>query len=164
MQLPDHPVLFVTVKALPKCSLIEKQVLFHTGRREVQDEEGEVEVQLQEPVLHRCKLKLPKVGASTLTGLYQPNLPGITPRCPASLLTFKMVLCSVQFYLVKGTVNFYFRHHPGRANRIFQTNHLSSHNYQRPSCLAAFYPHASFINQRHYPSVCIHYAQSRDNR
>lgn len=51
LNLPESPTLFVTVKALPKNALIEKQVMLHTGRREIEDDEGEVEDQIADPVL-----------------------------------------------------------------------------------------------------------------
>ena len=42
------------MKALPKNALIEKQVLLHTGRREIEDDEGEIEDQIADPVLCAC--------------------------------------------------------------------------------------------------------------
>lgn len=45
--------MFVVVKALPKTALVEKQVIMHTGRREVQDEEGESMIKTEEAVLHK---------------------------------------------------------------------------------------------------------------
>ena len=44
------------MKALPKNALIEKQVLLHTGRREIEDDEGEIEVQIAHPVLCTCAI------------------------------------------------------------------------------------------------------------
>lgn len=43
------PTLFVVVAALPKGALVEKQVVLHTGRFEVKDEYGEVEINTQLP-------------------------------------------------------------------------------------------------------------------
>ena len=42
------------MKALPRNALIEKQALLHTGRREMEDDEGEIEVQIAHPVLYTC--------------------------------------------------------------------------------------------------------------
>lgn len=46
------------MKALPKSALVEKQVLLHTGRREVLDEEGEVIIQVEKSVLNRREFHL----------------------------------------------------------------------------------------------------------
>lgn len=43
--VPSYPVLVAAVKALPKGALVEKQVLAHTGRCSVTDEDGEASVQ-----------------------------------------------------------------------------------------------------------------------
>ncbi|KAG9219011.1 hypothetical protein CCMSSC00406_0001421 [Pleurotus cornucopiae] len=43
------PSLFVVVKALPKGAQVEKQVLYHTGRFNTTDEDGEVVSKLEEP-------------------------------------------------------------------------------------------------------------------
>jgi len=43
------PCLYVAVAALPKGALVEKQVLVHTGRFLVKDEDGELETQLLTP-------------------------------------------------------------------------------------------------------------------
>ncbi|XP_006460229.1 hypothetical protein AGABI2DRAFT_67613 [Agaricus bisporus var. bisporus H97] len=53
LQTPESPTMFVVVKALPKTALVEKQVIMHTGRREVQDEEGESMIKTEEAVLHK---------------------------------------------------------------------------------------------------------------
>ncbi|KAJ3563369.1 hypothetical protein NP233_g8983 [Leucocoprinus birnbaumii] len=55
LDLPDSPTLFVSVKKLPKNALVEKQVLLHTGRRQVVDDEGETEIHLSESRLHRSR-------------------------------------------------------------------------------------------------------------
>lgn len=55
LNLLDSPTLFVSVKALPKNALIEKQVLLHTGRRKVEDDEGEIEIQTAQSTLHRSE-------------------------------------------------------------------------------------------------------------
>lgn len=44
----------MSVKALPRNALVEKQVLVHTGRRRLRGDDGELEVQVQIPVLHHC--------------------------------------------------------------------------------------------------------------
>lgn len=49
MQGVATPTLYVAVSALPKGALVEKQVLLHTGRFEVQDEDGELEIVTQLP-------------------------------------------------------------------------------------------------------------------
>jgi diphthine-ammonia ligase len=40
-QRDTTPTLFLTVKGLPKDALIEKQVLYHTGRVSAGDEDGD---------------------------------------------------------------------------------------------------------------------------
>lgn len=55
VQSPGSPTLLLVVKALPKNALVEKQVLLHTGRREVQDDEGENVVQMEELAFNKCK-------------------------------------------------------------------------------------------------------------
>ena len=49
MQMVAAPTLFVVVFALPKGALVEKQVLLHTGRFVVEDEDGDLEVVTQLP-------------------------------------------------------------------------------------------------------------------
>lgn len=45
------PTLFLVVKDLPKDALVEKQVLFHTGRCMIPDEDdGEVSLQSRHPI------------------------------------------------------------------------------------------------------------------
>ncbi|KAJ7638968.1 hypothetical protein FB45DRAFT_417505 [Roridomyces roridus] len=54
LQDPRTPTLFLVVKQLPKNALVEKQVLLHTGRVMVPDEEdGELSVEKQEPIFEK---------------------------------------------------------------------------------------------------------------
>ncbi|CAL1700874.1 unnamed protein product [Somion occarium] len=46
----SSPTLYVVVASLPKGALVEKQVLLHTGRFEVPDEEGELQMQSFSPL------------------------------------------------------------------------------------------------------------------
>ncbi|KAI0068768.1 hypothetical protein BV25DRAFT_1986338 [Artomyces pyxidatus] len=55
-KIEDAPVLFVEVKDLPKNALVEKQVLYHTGRGLVNDEDGEPEVISKAPKFYRGNL------------------------------------------------------------------------------------------------------------
>ncbi|KAG5651969.1 hypothetical protein H0H81_006784 [Sphagnurus paluster] len=53
---PRIPTLYLVVKALPKDALIEKQVLLHTGRCAILDEDdGEMVMQNQEPLFEQRK-------------------------------------------------------------------------------------------------------------
>jgi diphthine-ammonia ligase len=45
----NHPALFVSVKALPKGALVEKQVLAHTGRCYVLDEDEDPVMEIHQP-------------------------------------------------------------------------------------------------------------------
>ncbi|EPQ59934.1 hypothetical protein GLOTRDRAFT_125792 [Gloeophyllum trabeum ATCC 11539] len=45
------PALFVVVKALPRDALVEKQMLCHTGRFPIRDEDGEEDIQYSAPAL-----------------------------------------------------------------------------------------------------------------
>jgi diphthine-ammonia ligase len=48
--------LFIVVKALPKGAMVEKQVILHTGRCEVIDEDdGEMSIQDRQPVYKQGK-------------------------------------------------------------------------------------------------------------
>jgi len=49
-QVPEHPILFAVVRELPKGALVEKQVMLHTGRCKVIDEDGEEEWEFQTPL------------------------------------------------------------------------------------------------------------------
>ncbi|KXN86413.1 Diphthine--ammonia ligase [Leucoagaricus sp. SymC.cos] len=51
----NFPTLFLSVKALPKNALVEKQVLLHTGRWEIQDEDGDIVTQNRAPVFRQCE-------------------------------------------------------------------------------------------------------------
>ncbi|KAI0081690.1 hypothetical protein K474DRAFT_1130183 [Panus rudis PR-1116 ss-1] len=46
------PTLFLAVPALPKGALVEKQVLVHTGRFSIPDEDGDLEVQSLRPCIN----------------------------------------------------------------------------------------------------------------
>ncbi|KAJ8523424.1 hypothetical protein ONZ45_g134 [Pleurotus djamor] len=47
------PVIFVTVKELPKAAMVEKQVLYHTGRFTVLDEDGEEVTESSNPIFEQ---------------------------------------------------------------------------------------------------------------
>lgn len=49
------PTVFLVVDGLPKDALVEKQVLFHTGRCLVTDEDGDVSLEPQAPVMEEGK-------------------------------------------------------------------------------------------------------------
>jgi len=51
--VPEHPTLFAVVRELPKSALVEKQVMLHTGRCKVIDEDGEEEWEFQKPFFHQ---------------------------------------------------------------------------------------------------------------
>lgn len=63
----NFPTLFIVVKALPKGAMVEKQVLLHTGRCEVVDEDdGEMSIQDRPPVYERDHFVLSNGGALSL--------------------------------------------------------------------------------------------------
>lgn len=49
----DSPTLLLVVKELPKDALVEKQVLLHSGRCEIVDDDDEVSLQSREPLFQQ---------------------------------------------------------------------------------------------------------------
>jgi len=65
------PTLFIVVKALPKGAMVEKQVVLHTGRCEVVDEDdGEMSIQDRQPVYKRDHFVLSNGAALSLEVSY----------------------------------------------------------------------------------------------
>lgn len=62
-QAPGTPTLYVVVAALPKGALVEKQVVVHTGRCYIKDEDGEVETHVQDPSRGEGEASLKRVTA-----------------------------------------------------------------------------------------------------
>ncbi|KAA1466356.1 hypothetical protein DENSPDRAFT_862415 [Dentipellis sp. KUC8613] len=76
MQSQGHaPTLFVAVKELPKGASVEKQVLYHTGRRIVIDEDGEPEVVSKSPTYNEGSLSVRDATVSWEASRYEPSGP-----------------------------------------------------------------------------------------
>ncbi|TFY65643.1 hypothetical protein EVG20_g5452 [Dentipellis fragilis] len=69
------PTLFVAVKELPKGALVEKQVLYHTGRRTVIDEDGEPEIISKSPTYDECSLYVGDATVSWEASRYESGGP-----------------------------------------------------------------------------------------
>ncbi|KAG2013521.1 hypothetical protein CC2G_010422 [Coprinopsis cinerea AmutBmut pab1-1] len=59
---PRVPSLSIVVDSLPKNAQVEKQVLFHTGRCEIIDEEGEAVVETKMPAFSEAKIDCSRGG------------------------------------------------------------------------------------------------------
>jgi len=58
----NTPTVLLGIASLPKGATIEKQVILHTGRHAVRDEEGIEEVVAREPTFHTSEPLVPNDG------------------------------------------------------------------------------------------------------